>query len=710
MKKINLITKSILGLSLLMGATSCIDDRNFVDTDYKESDVPKEITEGFSLSFNVTLDNMGGYTSPNDPLVEIENYINPELFRVLFFDENDYFLFESKSRWVTQKEEIDGGNLWHVSVPVFSYGNDDPGYNWTRIRKSLTEGKFRIAILANRPEWVVYPDFVDVGGGGKEFYYSYPNWDSSDSYVKKIFDLHHCAYDDIYVQKNKSGEAGCYDILFGKDENADTDFGEKKENLMGAVYINIYKSTEQVDIMQGTKNTGKGALDISIAKMPTKDSPIPMYGVQLFDPLVDWVEGTTYNLSKLEGMYTNYETKNISMLRALVKTELLVPKSLPKPTLVALKYSNIYSRTEPLDVSTPTNELWETDHEKCEHTAIMNYGPITMDDNGQRGFWNYISWFYGIWKDMYKWNFNNKSFTMAPSTDDTPYPHIFNPMVQRNKIVYLANQYGVYVTSNSEVKDDPLNEANSQPSSIKWAKASENGISHEKWPYPAVGDFCMVDDPQYYRYVCYTGERAINDASNLGQTNNKEVNLLYWVVSFDNPYSHKDPGVPRYKNGQSIPQRDGHGDEEGWDQETGERIRGYEFDHYTIPFIDYSDKSNPFFNVTLNNYYTYEASDVFNNTRPIIKQCGLIKYKRTNDDCMQMNTLKNYMMDIRDTYNNGRSGYGGSWAPKYLPMPLIRNHVYRMIIRGVESENSNDQLDVITVDSEHLYSPTITFQ
>lgn len=698
MKKLNFIIKSIFGLSLLIGVTSCIEEQLLVDADYTDSDVPKEITDGFSLSFNVTLDNMGGEYTENDELREIENYINPEMFRVLFFDKDKKFLFESKSRWVTQKEEIEGGNLWHVSVPVFSYGNDDPDYDWKLIRERLTTGEFSIALLVNRPTWVYYPDFSDIQTDTHNFYYNYPNWDHTDTDVKTIFDLHHCAYDNIYTQKDAGTAVGSldgyYNFLFGENKNPKPEDGEgpkAKYNQMGAVYICIEKDETIVTQYEGTSVSNSAyKINMSRPKLPSKEEPIPMYGVQVFEPLIDWVEGTTYNLSSLEGMYTNYEVKNISLLRSLVKCELLVPKSLgKKPTLVGFKYGNIYARTEPMDVSTPTNEIWQNDHANCETDAILNYGPVTETLGSKttqsiQNWKNYQTWFYGWWATEYGWNFNGKATLVAP-TSDTPYNHIFNPMVQRNKIVYLANKTGVYTT-------DQTDKNNSSASNTKWAKAGPNGT----------GDFALIDDPIYYRYVYYTGEKAINDESNLGnagvsnddgtQSDNSEVNLSYWVVSFADPNDKIDVTAPQKGK--------------GYDTETGEKVRGYEYDHYCLPIIDYSQTESPFFKVGYESYYTHMDGKA----KPIVHFPGVIPYRRTNDDPQQSNTLKNFMIHLKHWY--GKAGATGDnvWRKEYLPLPMIRNHVYRLIITGLGDANTNDKLDVITVDSEHRFSPTITFQ
>lgn len=161
MNKMKSIKYAVLTILFGLGAlTSCIDDEYFTDCEEDgpaiDVDIPEEITKGYSMSLIATLD--AGFGGENN----LESYINPEKFRVLFFDSNDQFLFESKSRWVKRLPDAGNHSRWFVSVPFFSYGNElnkDYDWNWKHIKDKLTTYNFKIAILANRPDWDWAPKF-----------------------------------------------------------------------------------------------------------------------------------------------------------------------------------------------------------------------------------------------------------------------------------------------------------------------------------------------------------------------------------------------------------------------------------------------------------------------------------------------------------------------------------------------------------------------
>ena len=126
--------------------TSCIDDDLPICPD--NGDEMEMFTDGYSLTMVVTLDRMGG-TRAGEPvaidprekeLEELESYIDPERVRLLVFDREDRFLFESKSRWVKKMDPATGEyTQWLVSVPLYDYGNDESkGWNWEEIRRVLT--------------------------------------------------------------------------------------------------------------------------------------------------------------------------------------------------------------------------------------------------------------------------------------------------------------------------------------------------------------------------------------------------------------------------------------------------------------------------------------------------------------------------------------------------------------------------------------------
>lgn len=643
--------------------TSCIYDNfdeNF-DPDHFGDEELAEIQKGYSLSLTVTLDKMGGTAATRVnalsskelmDLEEIENYINPERFRVLFFDDKDRFLFESKSRWVKRLSEKDDFTTWFVSVPVFPYGNDmDYDWDWPEIRKALTKEDeddpktFKIAILANRPldEWT--PQFKDTGIEPDWFDNSGPHWDKKDTGVKSVFDLHHCQYDPIYTGKSWTGDRkdmnqyeGVYEFIAGYDPS----LGDKQWLTMGSTSSWVDWGTKDDD------NRDPYGWDLRYFKAPSRDYPIPMYGIQEFDAIMDWTAGTPFNLSEITSP-TLYNVKSVSMLRSVVKLELLVPKSVGTINTSMIFYPNIYARCEPMDVWTPTDKIWRGLHgeddewgdgfvrkdgeiiyddegnpeQYCEWKSIWNYGRITKNgdptdvSSSFKTFRERISWFYGAWNDIDPativtdedgnvidkgqswWNFQSqrgKGFGAVTLVDERKvgdnnpiqYPRVFNPCTQRNNLVLC--------------------------------------------------DKVFYDDDDFYHFVVYTGERNINDPSdilNLGDNGGGKPTVIYWMINVE-------------KNG---------------DQKT-----------YAIPIIDY-DK------IPANN-----------------SPAKTVEYK------FAPNTPNNKPTQVLHDYE--LSVFNGDI---YLPWPLIRNHVYRLTLTPKPGTTRSGDDGTIAVHSEEMHSESIRF-
>lgn len=241
-------------LSLVFFLASCTDEALIENVASSAEDFNiEEFSDGFSLAFEVSLDNMdGGMSTRADyeaGIIEWENYLNPEEFRVLFFDKDDRYLFESKTRWLTPVPSHDGGNRWRVGVPVFQYVADEyddtdpvnPGqpsedgeYNWNRIVEIMKEQPFKVAILANRPSKVEVPELDDwkndetfnkIAEMGSAL--NGPFWTPKNSIatenvnmdnVAKVFDLHHCQFDPLYYYKSENSKVtpsgdGWYDFI-----------------------------------------------------------------------------------------------------------------------------------------------------------------------------------------------------------------------------------------------------------------------------------------------------------------------------------------------------------------------------------------------------------------------------------------------------------------------------------------------------------------
>lgn len=479
----------------------------------KPGNVNETLSDVYVLNFMVTLDNMGTAQSTRgevayDPsqhpkaLTDAENYINPERFRVLFFDDNNWFMFESKNRWLKRVDDNDNFSSWYVSVPLGPFGNDSYGsgkeYDWDNIHSQLTSGKFKIAILANRPHELQYPGFIDSQLSLPDglFKNDGPVWGPDDAGKKSLLDLHHCQYDIIYYDKGNpkdASEKNFYDFVMG-------DYTGTRPTMGASIHWASfdYGDTDKV-VLNGSTN-------MRHIKMPSVDHPIPMYGIQEFDPIptTSWKPGTPFDLSnEPQDAFPDfaYSPKAISLLRSCVRVDFKIPKSVKStpPTHISLWYSNIYSRCEPMNTWTPTDQLWSEDRRNCEWELIRDHGLISTSKYGdattsKNEYQKNVAWFFGAWEDptlpaAQRWQFNiNGGGTMKPSSSSAvgsaPYPQIFNTCIQRNKVLTLER---------ANVSD-------------------------------------LYNDG-YWHYVYYTGERNMNDPNNIynmGKNPYIETIIISW--------------------------------------------------------------------------------------------------------------------------------------------------------------------------------------
>ncbi|MCH5228648.1 MAG: hypothetical protein J1F12_01470 [Muribaculaceae bacterium] len=507
---------------LQSGLTSCKDDFDPVNEDQNVG-LPSA-GEQYSLDFIVTLDAMGDEKGKYNPYKEIENYIDPQKFRVLFFDGDNKFLFESRQRYVKNiTDEEDADNVtWYVSVPLYGGGNDsqyDPDhdkvieeYDWDfeSIRNVLMTENFKIALLVNRPLNEYCDDYagmndVDVGGEKGWFPNNSPEWTRADSRFpkpgvedktncKRVFDIHHAQREPTYQNKGKpsgwDGE-GLYNFIMG---NCGTENNPVNCTLSSFVSWVNWHGQNDADQPNKVQVTDKPQL-MNKAQLPSKGHPIPMYGIQEFEPISDWEKGIPFTLGR--------DSDNpISLLRSAVKLDLVLPAG-KLPDMVILMYSNIYSHCEPMDIWTPTEKIWKDHDTECEWKSIMNFGPMVKStdssivDNSTDAFNTYrkrLSWFYGAWLDNGFWDFGTlkTSVGVQAAGADTPYPKVFNPLIQRNVGVYC---YG-----------------------------------------PDYTDAYSKDDNGNIHIMLYTGERNINDPSNqtkLKSTGPGSRTLIYWALIYD---------------------------------------------------------------------------------------------------------------------------------------------------------------------------------
>ena len=583
MNKQNLLFRIIAFLTACFVFDSCIYE---VEEGCNMTEDSAPFKNGFSLNFAVTLDNLGGTrSSTNDDLREYENYIDPEKFRVLFFDNKDQFLFESKSRWVKQLAPNENGEQWLVSVPMYPYGNDtEYNWDWDEIRKVMTteedgEGvSFKIAILANRPETEVYtdletdPKYEGERGLATTFQNNGPAWKQKDTRfsddpasIKKIIDLHHCQFDPIYRDKGAPTESNkkwatekfgrIYQSFTGlEDNNID-------KPLMGATssWVDYGPGNDDKNNKRNEYPTSSGTNTRRYARKADKNYPIPMYGVQNFGKITNWIIGVPFNLSAYtngnNGEQAGYNFKSIALLRSVVKLELVLPKKYTHNSsgqnisngndlnisYAALCYSNIFARCEPMDVWTPTDELWTQGHhdgegntiDDCEWFKLKSHGRLVKNDNNKvavgdllggdedmQNMYAYrrrLAWFYGAWAEK-GWPFpgvteNNNGTgqsgleyvkNLLDQDDDTP-PRIFNPCIQRNLRV-IVDKDNIY-----DYNDD------------------------------------------YYHYVVYTGERNQIDPNHLYRIDRTDAlapTICYWLLIIDG-YVYAFP-ITQYENNPQV--------------------------------------------------------------------------------------------------------------------------------------------------------------
>ena len=728
-------------LFVCIALVSCIDDDLAVCIDDAD-EIPEMFTDGYSLNMVVTLDRMGGtrsggYTSERGQELEVlESYIDPEKFRVLFFDRQERFLFESKSRWVKKivpnKEENDYSE-WFVAVPIYAYGNDESeDWNWDEIRRVLTgedmqedldnypnpkdpnykynydeevikkvqngelQHAFKIAILANRPnrEWnmgingrdgstdMVWPKghasegkpsapLVEKGWeivNGPIWKSVHTRWGDPDK-MKKVFDLHHCQYDPVYDGKN-------YNDREKRDKKSDTDIVEHVDYVQGQTpngeprfYTNYKVYSFAADVVkpgdgfedkigqpamgatstwvnwdyrdgEDNNNATKGVNNVRYFMPPTEEHPIPMYGMQNFNEIKNWVKGTPFNLSKVTSEQTDYEYRTISLLRSVVKLELVLKDK--EADWVALVYPNIYARCEPMNVWDPTDAIWDesTDNDPhvsgftpkgedyCEWYDIRKYGAVTRnsdfewhnpsydDENIIKGsiqrYKERMSWFYGVWSELgpdgkKRWDKLEQSGPGYRSQDggELPrFPQIFNSCVQRAGQVLCHDQYRA-----------------------------------ARLPYKLL----TFPESDGQHYVVYTGERNINDPTNLmsmGTYTKGAPTICFWQVKVKGANTRYNIAFA-YKEGQ--------GNYKSYITDTGENPGSSTLGAGTDPRPAPNGNNQP---------NSYEQAVQF--------------------------------------------GQGS------MPWPLLRNHVYKIKVTNVSATRSDGD-GGLSIEPEHLYSKSINF-
>ena len=203
--------------------------------------------------------------------------------------------------------------------------------------------------------------------------------------------------------------------------------------------------------------------------IPTKDQPIPMYGIQKFGALKDvWREGTVFDLSNFNNQTpSSYQYSDIYLLRSVAKVELLIPASY-KPHHVYLRSQNRTARCEPVDVITNTKDIWfddaggSTHPDACEWSQLIGRQPFYVTNGDRNSYQKALAWYYGRWDHVN----SNPNLVLEPDLEGSGYPHILNPMINRSDFT-------------------------------EFIKAESN-------------------DPQYERYVLYVPDKFVDDPNVVG--------------------------------------------------------------------------------------------------------------------------------------------------------------------------------------------------
>lgn len=236
---------------------------------------------------------------------------------------------------------------------------------------------------------------------------------------------------------------------------------------------------------------------------PSKEQPIPMYGIQSFKALGNfWPAGTNFDLNNYHAT-NNYDSptgqtgiddngesfdkfepkfRSIPLMRSVAKVVVLIPSAL-QPEYVFLRSANRLARWEPVDVVSDTHDIWTDDHEDfsiyhskyCEFFHIIDQKPFynpsdSPDDNAElKNYKEKLAWYYKAWADE-----TEKVGDVKPiegekgdhgSLGSFDYPHILNPLIQRSDFIEFMsagteatyNKYVLYVPE--KFVDDPDSKA-----------------------------------------------------------------------------------------------------------------------------------------------------------------------------------------------------------------------------------------------------------
>ncbi|MCH5235780.1 MAG: hypothetical protein J1E16_10840 [Muribaculaceae bacterium] len=222
-------------------------------------------------------------------------------------------------------------------------------------------------------------------------------------------------------------------------------------------------------------------------RLPNQDQAIPMYGVQRYAPIPSWERGTTHNLDG-----------NVYMVRALAKVEVYISKDFGELQHVYMKSMNRAARCEPMDVETPTSDLWNNLHyditnnkELCEWYNIQKYGACYNID--QSKYINWLNWFYDSWTSA-SWKTAGYTYRAA---------------------------LGYWVPTNADGKHTGWPKTLTTLDEFTTMNGTKLDSPHLFNPYIYRSDFCRFiaagEDDNYYKFILYVPDKNIDDPSTVGR-------------------------------------------------------------------------------------------------------------------------------------------------------------------------------------------------
>lgn len=312
--------------------------------------------------------------------------------------------------------------------------------------------------------------------------------------------------------------------------------------------------------------------------VPSPQHPIAMFGLQEFDPIGDfWTPGVLFNLSTYSGMHLGgYKHRSVSLLRSVAKVELLVPTIFPKPTHVYMRSMNYSARCNPIDIYTPTGDIWK--HVDEEIANIREHGPIYVPESEfsnvpeadreeaiRQAFYDNTAWFHGTWtlpEDAggIAWRFGG---LVTDIETDTPYesiperytansPHVFNSRVERSDYVRMIEQgstdkYYRYLLYMPEKNIDDADDAGNLTVRPK--------VAHIELRFAGMNGDTNVDDNGAYRIYFTENGNFYADQGGIGRDEyedkgadatyewNPEVLKKHWPVMRNHIYRFRLTGM-----------------------------------------------------------------------------------------------------------------------------------------------------------------------